>query len=141
MRIARIGITPFSLPLRRALVTAHGVLSERAGFAVQIKSTTGLVGCGEALPLHAFGTETGPDCSRALARLAPALLGRAVTDLDATLDLIDALAPSMPTARAALDIALHDLLARHDGVSVATLLRRRCAAGQSVCQRRIMPSL
>ena len=136
-------IVPFSLPLVRPFHTAHGVLRHRPGFAVQMATTAGVIGCGEGSPLTAFGTESESSCARALQVLAKALIGRVIDDdgLDACLDLCEALAPEAPTARAAMDMALHDLLARRHGVSVAALLAQRavgadCSLTDSRCHVR-----
>jgi o-succinylbenzoate synthase len=132
VKISRVRITPFSLPLQQPFTTAHGVLTSRTGFAVHIEAGNGeagngVTGCGEASPLLAFGTESEACCAQSLGVLAANLPGRDIAEIDALLDSGERLAANSPTARAAIDLALHDLLARLHGVSVAALLVHRYA--------------
>ncbi len=69
-----------------------------------------------AISTHGAGAEAG------LALLAPRLVGRAVDDIAATMEEIDTTLAYQPTVKAAIDMALHDLLARRLGVPVHVLL-------------------
>jgi O-succinylbenzoate synthase len=51
----------YRLPLRVAVRTAHGVLSERTGVWVRLEDENGAVGYGEAAVLTWFGTETADE--------------------------------------------------------------------------------
>jgi len=51
----------YRLPLRVAVRTAHGVLSERTGVLVRLEDESGAVGWGEAAVLPWFGTETADE--------------------------------------------------------------------------------
>ncbi len=122
MKIARAELTRVQLRLRAPLATARGPIGSRVGAVLALTSDAGLVGLGEALPLAGFGDESPDRCFETLSGLVRVLLGREVGDFEALLDLVDALAPEAPVARAAVDVALFDLAARARGVSVAALL-------------------
>jgi o-succinylbenzoate synthase len=112
----------FRLPLVAPLATAHGVIAVREGALLELATAAGRRGFGEAMPLRGFGLE-GFDAARsALGSIAAALLGRDLRDLVGALACIAEVAPRAPAARAAADVAVHDLAARCAGVSVASLL-------------------
>lgn len=125
MKITRASVTPFALPLRSSFRTASGTMDCRPGFALVVETEGGLVGCGEASPLAVFGTESQGECEIALGLLAERLRGCVLDDIESFLDAAERLAPEAPAARAACDTALHDLLARREGVSLSALLLSR----------------
>ncbi|UCE84923.1 MAG: o-succinylbenzoate synthase [Deltaproteobacteria bacterium] len=122
MKIAAARVTPVRLRLRHALETAHGRIRVREGFLLELVAESGLVGCGEALPLPGFGLETADRAGDALRAMAAALRGRDARDPGAALDAIEPSWPGAPCARGAADVALHDLAARLSGRSVAECL-------------------
>jgi o-succinylbenzoate synthase len=122
VRVAAARLTPIRLRLRRPLETAHGRVDAREGFLLELVSETGITGCGESLPLPGFGLETAPEAGDALESIARLLRGRDARDLGSALDALEAHWPGAPSARAAADVALHDLAARASGRSVAEVL-------------------
>jgi o-succinylbenzoate synthase len=125
VRISAARITPLCLPLREPLPTAHGAVTQREGALLELETQRGARGCGEALPLLGFGLETPAEAARALEELVRELLGRHAETPAALLDASERIAPAAPAARAALDGAVHDLVARTQGVSLARWLARR----------------
>ena len=121
MKLARLALEPVVWRLRAPLVTGRGAIAERAGLKLSVTDTDGCRGEGEALPLPSAGTEPPAEMRRALERALHRLDG-ASGELEELLDAIDALCPSEPAARCALDVAVHDLAARRAGVPVARLL-------------------
>ena len=125
MKIRRVGLVRFRLSLREPLVTAAGQIEDRDGVLVRLYGSDGSIGAGEATPIPGFGTESAGESWETLLALAPQLAGEDVRDLDAILDGIEAAAPRAPCARAALDMALHDAVARSRGRSVGRWLAER----------------
>jgi o-succinylbenzoate synthase len=119
VRIIAARVTPLRLPLRAPLATAHGAVTQREGALLELETQGGARGCGEALPLPGFGLETPAEAARALEELARELLGRQAESPATLLDASERAAPAAPAARAALDVAVHDLVARAQGVSLA----------------------
>ena len=122
MRLSRLVITPFALPLRAPLRTARGETKERRGALVALHAASGPVGHGEAAPVPGFGEETPESCLRALPALGERLLREDAQDLASRIDLLEQAAPGLPATRFALECALQDLEARHHCVSVAAWL-------------------
>ncbi|MCX5737726.1 MAG: hypothetical protein NTZ61_04385, partial [Proteobacteria bacterium] len=122
MRIAAARVSRFRLPLVAALTTAHGVIVERDGVLIEVETQGGLRGAGEAMPLPGFGLESIEATDAAAHAIARALLGCDARDLEGSLACARTAAAGAPAAIAAADCALHDLVARGRGVSVAALL-------------------
>jgi L-alanine-DL-glutamate epimerase-like enolase superfamily enzyme len=100
----------------------------RPSVVVRITDESGASGWGQAVPVETWTYETVETVESTLARyLAPALLGANPADLsDAHARMEAAIRPSFsvgqPLAKAALDLACHDLWGRQSGRSVSQLL-------------------
>ncbi len=123
MKIRKATLWRVRLRLRRPLVTAHGRLRLREGVLLRLSTESGAEGWGEAMPLEAFGGETPDESRRRLEQAASTLLGRDARELGVLLDAIEELTPNARAARAAGDMALHDLAAQASGCGIACLLR------------------
>ena len=122
MKLVRARITPYCLPLVHPLETAHGVFMERRGALLELETDSGLRGCGDACPFPGFRMETPEALIPSLEALAQALLGHDPRlRLEARERALE-MKPEAPGARFALDCALHELVARAEGISVAELL-------------------
>jgi o-succinylbenzoate synthase len=122
VKIVRARIVPIRLALAEPFATAHGEIHLRTGGLIEFVSASGARGWGEALPLPNFGLETADDAVTALEAIARALLAEEFSGLDPALDRVDEVAANAGAARAAADVALHDLAAREAGMTVAALL-------------------
>jgi L-alanine-DL-glutamate epimerase-like enolase superfamily enzyme len=125
-RIERVEVIPVRLPLREPFVVAYARYDDMPTILVRLTTAGGLTGWGEATPDPNVTGETFAGTAATLREdLAPVLLGRDARDREAALTALDTLVDGMPAAKAALDIALHDLLARALGVPLWTLLGGR----------------
>jgi muconate cycloisomerase len=132
VKIARVDVIPLRLPLRRVLTLPRGpsrTLDEgKRLLLVRVEAGDGLAGWGEASPSRRWSAETLESARTSLERyLIPVVLGRDPADLDGLHAAMDGeLAPGFdrgqPIAKAALDLACHDLVARRRGVPVQALL-------------------
>jgi L-alanine-DL-glutamate epimerase-like enolase superfamily enzyme len=130
--IASGEVFAFRLPMRTTFRTSRGVVgreqSGRTVVLVKLTTSDGNSGWGEASPSVNWSPETMASVVGALrGHFLPAVQGLAVADLDGLHRAMDAaVAPlwglSLPIARAGIDIAAHDLLARALGVPLWTLL-------------------
>ncbi len=125
MRIAAAEVVPWCLPLARPVTTAHGRLTRREGFRVHLRDADGRVGRGESAPLPAFGTESLAAARDALEAVLARLDAYDPEEPLAALASAEAALAAAPTARAALDGALHELASRHAGLPLAAWLARR----------------
>jgi o-succinylbenzoate synthase len=119
VKIARARAIPIRLALAEPIATSRGEIGVREGALIEFVSASGVRGWGEALPLPGFGLETADETVVALEAIGRALVAEEFAGLDAALDRVDETAPTAKAARAAADIALHDLTAREAGVALA----------------------
>jgi L-alanine-DL-glutamate epimerase-like enolase superfamily enzyme len=113
MIVASIEIIPVRLPLREPFVVAYASYPDTLSVLVRIRTRDGAEGWGEATPDPNLTGETWGGTTETLRRdLAPALIGCDARNREAALHALDARVEGAPAAKAALDIALHDLVAR-----------------------------
>src|SRR5262245_2973684 len=122
-RIAAIDTVAFRLPLRGALAWGkESVLDAAEGVLVRVRTESGAEGVAEAPPRPTIYGETRASIETAVRELlAPRLIGRPLADLAGARRAMAFLAGN-PTAKGALDMALHDALARERGVTLPELL-------------------
>jgi len=117
MRIASVEAIPFRLPVRREFRWA-GLQAGLGSFVlVRVHTDSGLVGLGEATPLPDWGGDFGRRAgetqetvvSMVTKILAPVLIGRDPTSVELLLTDMDRVLWGHNYAKAAIDIALHDL--------------------------------
>ena len=124
MRIAGIHVFACQLPAQgEPYRMSGGELQCADSTIVKLVADSGLAGWGETCPLgttyqpqHALGARA------ALAQIAPALVGTPLDGINLLHRRMDAALDGHAYAKAAIDIAAHDLLARHYGIRVAELL-------------------
>ena len=121
MKIEAIHVEAVGYRLRSPIETSLRNLSHRNGLRVVARDASGIVGVGEALPLPTSGTEELACTAERLESIASQLPGCSGT-LDELLDRVDAGLLDAPSARFALDTALHDLEARRLEIPVLRLL-------------------
>lgn len=122
MKITRVTSFRREVPLKRPYTIARSTTTAVTISFVQIETDGPHVGLGCATAAPAVTGETAERCAAALAGNAPALLEGTDPRLLAPLSrrLAERLAEA-PAARAALDMALHDLAGRALGVPVVDL--------------------
>lgn len=109
----RFSTETIRLNLRHPFRIAREVSNYKNNVFVRI-SDGGTTGIGEAAPSPYYGEDAG-SVLRALEE-APALLGGDPFALESTMDRVASRFPDDPAARAAVDIALHDLAAQRLGI-------------------------
>ncbi len=124
--ITSIEVVPVRLPLREPFVISYATYPDVATVLVRVTTAGGLVGWGEATPDPNVTGETFHGTVETLRHdLAPALIDHDARNREAALRSLDARVEGVPAAKAALDIALHDLVGRALGVPVWLLLGGR----------------
>lgn len=120
MKISRVSVHRYCLPLRATWQTAAGGLCERQGWLLRLATNHNAFGYGDCAVLPSSGTESATAAQGALRALLPRLLGRSAQDALATLECADHCVT--PAARCAVESALLDLLAQEAGLPLATYL-------------------
>lgn len=110
MRITRIDVIPLNLPYYRSLATSHGVFSGINNVLVRVMTDAGLTGFGEASPVPQLLGETQESIIAAVrSYLAPEVVGLDPFDLLSIHRRMDARIAHNSSAKAAVDMAIHDL--------------------------------
>ena len=129
MKIRRISTWTEQFELSRPYTIAFRTVDSVRNGIVRIETDDGSTGLGCASPEEFVTGETWDACDAALAEPAfQWLVGRGVCELDALCRELRERFPGAPAARAAVDIALHDLWAKQLGVPLADALGRAHAA-------------
>ena len=125
MKIVRAETWAEHLPLTRPYEIAFKRVDRVTLHFVRLVSSSHLVGLGSAAPTDVTGESSGA-CAQAMDDMGQDLLtGKDPRQLRALTGALRHHMPGTPAARAALDMALHDLLAKAVGVPVVDLLGRR----------------
>jgi L-alanine-DL-glutamate epimerase-like enolase superfamily enzyme len=126
LEINRIDIIPVNVPRSRTLSLAtYGKLGVGTlDFVLtRIHTDEGIHGVGECPPLPPLSPESQPVVVTMIREwLAPQLLGEDPFELERIWEKMDFTAPTYPMSKAALDIALHDIMGKALGVPVYKLL-------------------
>ncbi len=125
MKIAAIAFEPcVQRQQDTAWTFARAAIPEVRGWTIRITSDSGITGLGYG---HALAVVTGhaAGVGAALEFLKPRLIGRDLADLAALVADLDAAVVYHPSAKAGLEMALYDLLARAHRTSIGTLIGGR----------------
>ena len=139
MKIERIELFPVVLPLRAVLTLPRGAsrtLAEGKRIVlVKITGDEGTVGWGEAGPSRRWSAETTHSVYSTLKHyLAPVLIGRDPFDIAGihramNTELAPGLDPGQPIAKAAVDLAVHDLICKKLGITLQAWLGSKALDG------------
>ncbi len=122
MKIAAIEAIPVRLPMRRPMKMAGVVIAAAENLLVRIESDSGLVGWGEAASAPTMTGELLEGMAAGVRYLAPTLIGQRFDDLAAIEMQMDRALHGNASCKAAIDMALHDLLGQARGQPVHALL-------------------
>jgi muconate cycloisomerase len=135
VRISGVEVFVLNFPFKTAFYLAGGMAAAKgapsARVLVKVTADDGGAGWGEATPTPRWTYETTETIVSTLAKyLAPAVIGVELWDLHGLHHaMARAINPGVtmgsPLAKSAIDVAVHDALARHRGIPVYQLLGRR----------------
>ena len=133
-RITAIDVFPVRYPMHGRFKFFEGPDGSpigRPAVLVRVSDDDGAVGWGESVPIPKWSDETLETVTTTIRRyLAPELIGRDPADIPGAHAVMNrSIAPAFstgqPIAKAGIDIALHDLVARKRGVNVTALWDRK----------------
>jgi L-alanine-DL-glutamate epimerase-like enolase superfamily enzyme len=122
VRIRTIEPIAVSLPMLKPVIMAGEEVRRADNVLVRIEDDNGLVGWGEAASAPVMTGETLESIVSAVHYLDPALRGRELADIAGALAAMDGRMYGNHGAKAAIEIALHDLAGRAAGKAVHALL-------------------
>jgi len=125
MKITQATYWTERLALTRPYTIAYEHIDSVQNLFVQLKTDDGAIGLGVASPAEEVTGEGVQKCRQALAdNLENLLPGTDIRYLKTRLRDMESAMPGAPAARAAIDMALHDLWAKHHGLPLVELLGR-----------------
>jgi o-succinylbenzoate synthase len=127
LRIDGFDIYPFRNPLTSPFRISLGTVSEYGGALVRVRLSNGTEGWGEAAPFTSITGETWRTVLAILEELKPHVVGRDFFEYGVILDEIERMITRNTSAKAALDIALHDALAKHAKLPLNAMLGKHAA--------------
>ncbi|MEZ4828341.1 MAG: dipeptide epimerase [Bacteroidia bacterium] len=123
MKIKDIKVKRVGLDLTRPYTIAYKTVKDVEICFVEVETASGLVGMGASNPSKQVVGETMDDCIAALSEEnLSRFIGRDIRELFLLCEELHTLFPQNPGAKAALDIAFHDLFAQHLGVPLVKFL-------------------
>ena len=129
LKIARIEIFPIRLRLHEPFVVSYATQDDIPTVLLRATTTDGLTGWGEATPDPNVTGETWQSTIAVLEHdLAPAVIGLDALDREGIVRAMDGRVEGVPAAKAAIDIAVHDLVASAAGLPLWALLGGRSKA-------------
>ncbi len=130
MTIRSIEPIAICLPMIKPVIMAGEEVRQADNVLVRIEAGNGVVGWGEAASAPTMTGETVAGMVAAVHHLAPVLVGREAADIAGALAAMDGRMYGNTGAKAAIEIALHDLVGRATGKPVHALLgdKRRSRA-------------
>ena len=126
MKIRNLRLGSLSVPLKKPFKTSLRTVEEVTTNVVAVETDEGICGYGEAPPTAVITGDTNGAIRGAVKeRLGPLLTGRDPEDLNELLDIVDTALVHNTSAKAAVDIALHDLWGKILGKPLYALLGGR----------------
>jgi L-alanine-DL-glutamate epimerase-like enolase superfamily enzyme len=122
VRIKTIEPIAVSLPMKKPVKMAGETITRADNILVRIETDDGAVGWGEAASAPTMTGETVASMMAAVAHMAPGLLKRSAEDFAGAAAAMDAQMYGNSGAKAAIEIALHDLVGRAKGLPLHALL-------------------
>lgn len=112
MKIVEVKTIPFRIPFKKPTAWARGRLDAAEHVLVKLFTDEGLIGIAEAPPRPTIYGESIQSIKHAIDQwLAPMVIGMDPFEIEKIWDRFDQIAWN-PTAKAAIDIALHDIMGK-----------------------------
>lgn len=122
MKIKRIEPIAVSFPMKKPVFMAGVEIRQADNVLVRVEADNGVVGWGEAASAPTMTGETVESMMAAASYLAPALLGRPAEDIAGALTVMTGRMYGNNAAKAAIEMAIHDLVGRATNRPAYTLL-------------------
>ena len=125
VKIKHVEAIAVSLPMKKPVFMAGVEIRTADNVLVRIEADNGVVGWGEAASAPTMTGETVESMMAAIGYLAPAVEGRPAEDIAGTVAVMGHRMYANNAAKAAIEIALHDLVGRATGRPAYAILGAR----------------
>lgn len=123
MKITEVHIAQLTIPLSRPFITAVRRTECVDDVVIMIKTDRGTMGYGSAASTPAITGDSTESIIKAIKNiLGPQLIGRSISELNLLLQMNNLNIAGNTSAKAAIDIALHDLFAQYCGLPLYKVL-------------------
>ncbi|WP_203363855.1 dipeptide epimerase [Bacillus sp. REN10] len=123
MKIKKVDVFAARLPLKEPFIISYLRLDDMPTIFTRVETESGLVGWGEAVPDPIVTGETWESTYQIIQNeLAPLLIGENPFSIDRIHKKFNGAVSEVPSAKAALDIALYDLMGKITGQPVYQLI-------------------
>jgi len=112
LAIERIEVYSVTLRYREPFRIAPGASTESHNTVVKILTDYEVVGWGESSPSQRVTGENPETVVEALDKIVPKLIGMCPLRIEQDIELMDSIVEGNPSAKAAVDMALHDILGK-----------------------------
>jgi len=112
MGIQQIEVYPVTLAYKEPFRIAPAASTESYNVVVKIITDYGVVGWGESSPSERVTGETAETVIKILDKIAPKLIDLCPLRIEQDVEVMDSIVEGNPAAKAAIDIALHDILGK-----------------------------
>ena len=110
--IQQIEVYSVTLRYREPFVISAGTTAESRNVNVKVITDYGVVGWGESSPSKRVTGETLETVVNTLNRVCPKLIGTCPLKIEQIVEVMDSIVDGNPSAKAAIDMALHDILGK-----------------------------
>lgn len=126
MKIVKADIYIVEFPLKEPFIISYATYPNMAAVIVKLETDTGLTGYGEAVPdEHVTGEQVNGTFEILKNVLVPAIIGQNPFDIEHIHFVMASKIARNPAAKAAIDIACHDLMGKATGQPVYNLIGGR----------------
>jgi L-Ala-D/L-Glu epimerase len=123
VKVERIDLFQTRVPLKKPFKTALRTVTEAEAIVVKVTTDDGIVGWGEAPPTHVITGDSLASIRYSIeAVIKPILIGMPLLERDALFGKLQSCIVGNTSAKAAVDIALHDCIAQYSGLPLFQLL-------------------
>jgi o-succinylbenzoate synthase len=112
LEIRQIEVYSVTLRYAEPFRIASGASTESCNIIVKILTDYEVVGWGESSPSQRVTRENPKTVVEVLDKISPKLIGMCPLRIEQNIELMDSIVGSNPAAKAAIDIALHDILGK-----------------------------
>ena len=112
MGIQQVEVYSVTLRYKEPFRIAAGASTESRNILVKLLTDYEVVGWGESSPSRRVTRENPKTVMEALDKIAPKLIGMCPLRIEHDVELMDSVVRGNPAAKAAIDMALHDILGK-----------------------------
>ena len=121
MKITKVSVSSKAIKLKSPLIISLGKIEYAMSAVVKIETDEGIVGIGEGAPGILITGETLEGTAECIREIGKVIIGCNPLDFEKIYFLMNSVAAHAPSAKTAIDIAIHDIIGKVTNQSIAQL--------------------